>query len=51
MARLIDLQIRDGTDHETAEAGGGSLDEPSGQDERDANPNVGLFSAALTCYP
>ncbi|KAK3068250.1 hypothetical protein LTR53_014342 [Teratosphaeriaceae sp. CCFEE 6253] len=47
MARLIDLE-EDGDSDPPDEASGGSMDDHGGEG---SNPNIGLFSASLTCYP
>ena len=44
MARLVDLEVEE---HEPEAKAGGKDDSDVAED----NPNIGAFSAALTCYP
>jgi len=48
MARLIDLGEEDEVDQEAELAA--SAEDATQTDDR-PNPNIGLFSAALSCYP
>ena len=50
MARLIDLGEEEEVD-QVADVAVGSANDGTQADEGDSEPNIGLFSAALACYP